>query len=58
MAGMLFTHIFDTKIINNQTKGDGSGFMYEEARSIGASCVTPGSKMFVKAFIGNNARLG
>jgi hypothetical protein len=54
---MFLTHIFDSKLIDNQTKGDGSGCMHKEARHIGVGRVTPWSKMFAKAFIGNNARL-
>jgi hypothetical protein len=54
---MLFTHIFDPKVINNQTKGDGPGFMCEEAGSVGAGVVTPGYKMFAKALIRDNTSL-
>jgi hypothetical protein len=58
MVSVLFAHIFDTKIINNETEGNGAGFVAEEAWGVGTGMVTPGGQMGSEAVIGNNASLG
>jgi hypothetical protein len=54
---MFLPHVFDTKIIDDKAKGDGTGFMTEQARGVGAGVVTMGSKVFFEAGVGNDAGL-
>ncbi len=58
MIGMGLPHIFDSKVIDHETKLNGARGVMKEARSVWSWLVTMGGQVGGKAGVGNDASLG
>eukprot|EP00978_Attheya_sp_CCMP212_P040929 scaffold228771_cov51-Attheya_sp.AAC.1 len=58
MVCMLFPDIFNTKVINDETKCDWTGFVSEETGGTRHLDVSGLGEMFAQAFVGKDSGLG
>ena len=58
MVGVFFADVFDTKVINDETKTDGAPCVMPEARGVADRCVAIATKEMDQLFFGKDASSG
>ena len=58
MVGVFFSNVFDTEVINDETKSDGAPCVTPDARGVAYRCIAIATEETDQLFFGKNADMG
>ena len=58
VVGVLFSFVFDAKVVNDKSESCGAPSVHEQTSGVLGLMVSGGRKVLHEALVGNNSRLG